>query len=796
MKLLQFLFGLIVFGGITTVSAQHRIQGVVEDQHQQPLDFVDIHLTPKDTEIFTQTYTDTTGHFYFDQLATGTYILQFSHLGQVAVREIIVDQNTDLGVVVIHNESTLSEIVISGKKKIFETKIDRNIFNVENSVGASNGDALDAIKATPGVVVSHNDIKIIGKGSVAVLINDKIVQLSGEDLNNYLKNLSASDIQKIEIISTPPAKYEAQGNSGLLNIVLKPKRDNAWNNNSRFNYYQASYSNFRFGDTFTYSKDKFSLQANIDLSSGNHSRDERMTNIYTDETWLSTDPDKTRTKRLSAKINLDYQITAKSNIGFQYMRNGYRKKTIWNNAKTKIFNNDPVLISEILTDGHTKTEEAFNNFNLNYDYKIDTLGKKILVNLDYFNSDKNNARPFDSQRTYHSSETAPNLVQAMSTGDIQIDIYSAKIDFEHPMNTFKLDYGAKLTSIQNISDSKYFDRFSGIPIPDLSKSDHFDYHEKGQALYISASRIWSPKWTTQIGLRMEATQTKGISYALEQTDKKNFLDFFPTVYLQYKPTEDHAINLNYNKRITRPPFWALNPFRWYIDAYSFTQGNPFLEPFNTHKLELSYTYKNNWNTKLEHTRTFNAITQIQNINEVDKNRIFTQENFYDINTYSLNQNYTFSKFPWWQSVNALNLTWTTTTFNDNNKQIYEAQNGLNAYFSSNNTLKISPKISAEVNGYLNSKSHYMIYSIDPSASLDLGMSYKMINDNLKMTFNIYDIFRTSTSKVYSQSGATQIIFNNYYANRYANLGVSYSIGNKKIESKKSQNGNEEERNRW
>ncbi|MCP1995474.1 TonB-dependent receptor [Flavobacterium sp. HSC-61S13] len=796
MKYFMILFNLMLLGSVTAVSAQNQVYGTLQDIDQQPIDFGEVRLTLKDSENPIQTYSDTLGYFSFNEIPNGLYILEILQLGRLQdQREFYIDKTIDLGTLSINTSSQLSEIVIEGKKKIFETKIDRTVFNVENSIAASTGDALDAIKATPGIAVSNADIKIVGKNSVSVMINDKLVQLSGEDLNNYLKTLSASDIQKIEVITTPPAKYEAQGNGGIINIVLKPKRENAWNNNSRFNYYQASYSNFRIGNTFTYSKDKFSVQAHVDASSGNHSRTERMTNIYPDETWISIDPDKTRTKRLSAKINLDYQLTSKSNIGIQYLNNGYKKKTIWNSAITDIYDNKQQLTSGILTNGHTESEEQFNNLNLNYDFKIDSLGKKISLNLDYFSSDKNNERPFDSERLYYTSSTIPTSIKARSTGDIIIDIYSAKLDFEMPLKAFKLDYGAKVSWIKNGSDSKYFDQISGTPILDPSKSDHFDYSEQGQALYISMNKEWSPKWNSQVGLRMEATQTKGISYTAEQTEKKNFLDFFPTAYIQYKPSEYHAFNLNYNKRISRPPFWALNPFRWYIDAYSYTQGNPFLQPYNTHKLELSYTYKNNWNSKLEYSRVSNAITQIQNVNESDKTRIFTQENFYNIDIYSISQAYTFSKYPWWQSVNTLNISWTRTTFNDDNKQIYEAQNGLNVYISSNNSFKITNKLTAEVNGYINSKSHYMIYVTDPSATLDFGVSYKMIDDNLKMTFNIYDIFRTSTSKSYTQSGTNKIIYKNYYANRYANLAISYSFGNKNIQSKTTKSGNEEERNR-
>lgn len=796
MKYLMIVFNLMLLGSVTVVSAQSQVYGTLQDKDQQPIDFGEVRLTLKEADNPIQTYSDTLGYFKFDDVPHGLYNLQILHWGNLQEeRELTIDKNIDMGILSINSSAQLSEIVIAGKKKLFETKIDRNVFNVKNSIAASSGDALDAIKATPGIAVSNDDIKIVGKNSVSVMINDRPVQLSGEDLNNYLKTLSASDIQKIEVITTPPAKYEAQGNAGIINIVLKPQRENAWNNSSRFNYVQASYANFKFGDTFTYSKDRLNIQAGIDLSAGNHGRTERMSNYYPDETWISVDPDKTDSKSFSAKLALDYQLTAQSNLGFQYMRNSYQDNSIWNHAKTSIYDSNQTLSSEIFTNALTDMKNHFDNINFNYDYKIDTLGKKMTLNLDYFTSSKANNRPFESQRFYESSLLAPQLVKASSSGNVDVEIYSAKIDFEHPLKSFKLDYGAKVNWIKNSSNSKYFDRISGNPILDPSRSDQFDYQEQGQAVYISANKEWSPKWTTQLGLRMEATQTTGMSQSLKQEDKKSFLDLFPTVYLQYQASENHNLSLNYNKRVIRPSFWSLNPFKWYIDAYSYAQGNPFLEPFYTNKIELSYTYKKNWNIRIDYSKTKNGITQIQNIDENEKTRIFTQENFYNLEGYSLSQNYTFSKYPWWQSVNSLTVSYYKSDFNNNDKQIYIPQNGLGAYFSSQNSFKIDSQLSLEVNGNISSKSKFTMYKIDPNASLNLGLSYKMMDDNLRMTFNIVDVFRTSASKVYTYTQDTQIVYNNYYDNRYANLGITYNFGNKNIKTNKKQTGNEEERNR-
>lgn len=779
-----------------TAKAQHQISGILQDKQQQPIDFGEIQLIPEPPTAVQTAYSDNNGHFKLENVSDGQYTIRFLYLTTVyETRVLQVDKNQNLGIVTMDNQSQLSEIVIEAKKKIFETKIDRTVFNVENSIVASSGDALDAIKSTPGVIVTNDDIKIVGKTSISVMIDDKIVQLSGEDLNNYLKTLSADNIQKIEIITTPPAKYDAQGNSGLLNIVLKKKRENAWNNTVRLNYFQATDAYFRFGDTFTYAKDKLSAQASFDVTNGKTRGIERLTNYFPDQTWSAEDLAKNKINNLSAKIALDYQISPKSQMGVQYLHGINKNTSLSDITNTNLFDSNELLISQLLTTGGADRKDLYDNLNFNYEIKIDTLGKKATASLDYFSSNKSNFRPFESDQVFFPNTTPPSSMKATSSSDMDIKIYSAKIDFEHPMKFFKLDYGAKANFIRNYSDSKYFDRITGIPVEDLTKSDQFEYEENTQSIYTSTSKEWNSKWTTQFGIRMEATQTKGNSIAMNQTDRRDFIDFFPTIYIQYNAAEDHNFNFNYSKRINRQSFWELNPFRWYVDPYSYSVGNPFLKPYNTHNLELSYTYKNNWVTKVTYSKTINGSFQIQNIDEETKHRTFTRENFYDLDTYSISQTYTFSKYNWWQSVNVLTAAYLKISNVDPSKAMHNMLDDSGFYFSTNNSFKINPQFSMELNAYFSSKTSYLVYKVDPQADVSFGASYKMMDGNLQWNLTFSDIFKSSESKLYTSTTTTKTMINNRDQTRMLRLGVSYKFGNKNIKAKNTQTGNEEERNR-
>ncbi|MBW3518311.1 outer membrane beta-barrel family protein [Flavobacterium sp. NKUCC04_CG] len=796
MKCFILLFNLIIISGSTVLNAQNQVYGKLQDSQQQPIDFGEVRLTLKGSEDPIQTYSDTLGYFVFNQLPTGLYTFQVLHWGNLEhEQELYIDTNMDLGLFSLNSSSQLSEIVIEGKKKVFETKIDRTVFNVENSIIASGGDALEAIKATPGIIVTNDDIKIIGKTSISVMIDDKIVQLSGEDLNNYLKTLSADNIQKIEVITTPPAKYDAQGNSGLLNIVLKTKRENAWNNSVRLNYFQATDAYYKFGDTFTYAKDKFSAQASIDLTKGKTRGIERLNNYFADETWVAEDLAKNEMDNLSAKIAMDYQISPKSRLGAQYMHGIYKNTSIEDITNTNLYDANQQPFSHILTTGGADRKDLFDNLNFNYEYKMDTLGKKLTTNLDYFDSNKNNYRPFESEQIFFPNTTPSSSMKATSSSKMDIKIYSAKVDFEHPTKFAKLEYGAKANFITNASDSRYYDRITGTTVEDITKSDQFNYKENTQSLYVSGSKEWNSKWTSQFGLRMEATQTQGNSIAMNRTDKRDFIDFFPTAYLQYKPNDDHAININYSKRINRQSFWELNPFRWYVDAYSYSEGNPFLKPYNTHNAELSYSYKTNWVTKIAFSKTLNGSTQIQNIDEETKLRTFTRENFYDLEAYSISQTYTFSKYNWWQSVNVLTAMYAKTSNIDPSKSMHNMLNDSGFYFSTNNSFKINTNLSMELNGYFSSKTSYLVYQIDPQADVSFGASYKMMDGNLRWNLNVSDIFKTSESKLYTSTTTTKTMINNRNQTRELRIGVTYNFGNKNIKSKNTTTGNEEERNR-
>lgn len=297
------------------------ISGKVTDTLNQGLPYVDVILKKEtDGDIITGTITDEKGHFDFDPKKEGNYRLVASYIGYQSDSLPLNANgaNKNLHLQLQESNEALDEVVIESSKPTIQQKIDRFVFNVDQTVSGSVGTANDALKSTPGVKVSNDKLEIVGKGKVRVMVNDKMIRLSGEDLHTYLNNIPADNIERIEVISTPPAKYEAEGDSGLINIVLKEAKQDSWSNTIRTNYKQATYPSFGIGDAFLYHKGKFEISASVDATKGYNQRINVLNLYYDQETWREPINMKNKLDNISGKFNLDYNLSKMATIGVSY----------------------------------------------------------------------------------------------------------------------------------------------------------------------------------------------------------------------------------------------------------------------------------------------------------------------------------------------------------------------------------------------------------------------------------------------------------------------------------------------
>lgn len=774
--------------------AQVKLSGSVVDAQQQPIDFAEIMLLTAEEKLVQHTYSTENGAFSFDPIAADSYIIRVNNLGKKQYEtNLTLTQDQKLAPFVIQNDNQLDEIVIAKQTKVFERKVDRTIFTIEQSIHANNSNAKDLLKLTPGLKVDKDQISLIGKSSMQVMINDKLVPLSGEELISYLNTIPSETIQKIEIISTPPAKYEASGNSGLINIVLKQAKPNAWNNQISAGFEGTDKALWKISDVFNYSKNKVSMAASVHTSRGYNQEIGKMDLYYPTETWKTVYRETKQSKDLSGTFQLDYQVTPKTGIGFQYRGNTNSQKTTDKN-QIDVYN----LVDNLLKNIHTKGKSSpdFNNhtLNLNLAHKFDTVGTKMNFDLDYFNYNTNKFRVFNTNTSLVDNVVNNDQV-AQTKGDQKIDNYSAKIDMEHPLSFVHLSYGAKASFVQTTNNAHSSTLNSLTSTSNILQEDHFVYKENIQAVYFSATKTFGKKWETQLGLRLESTQTKGESVATKTTEKTSYAKLFPTLFVSYKINAENNLSFSANRRINRPSFWQLNPFRWYVNDYNYVTGDPALQPTYINSATVNYTFKNKLFVQASYSKITNLFSQYATIDTANNIQILKQGNIFDAANSNLSVTHIFDTWHWLSSQNTLSAFYNSSTLIQDVQ--VETKDGMGYYFNSNNTLQLNADktFQAQVDFWYQSKLNNGNWKLRPMYGLNLGLKYAMLEKKLHVSAYMNDLLRTSNLRAQATSDGVKQQYNMYNDNRYFTLGLSYNFGNTKIKVAERQGSNKDIINR-
>ena len=768
------------------VFSQIKISGQIKDKKNNPVEFIEIQLQNKDSIIFKSELTNAEGKFILET-EKGEYSLIVRQLGVIYYKQNInANQDTNVGIInITEKEQQLQEVVITSKKKLIERKVDRLIFNVENSISASGGDAIDALKITPRVKVKNDNISMIGKNNMSVMVDDKLILLTGDELINFLKSIPSDNIKSIEVITTPPTKYDAEGNSGLINIKLKKSKLNQWNASLRSSYVQSTYPKGSFGGNFDYQKNKLSLYSNLNYVNGSNAPVETNKIYYPLGLWNEENKRRDFQNSVNGRIGADYKISEKFSVGMQYL-GSFSKPRIAENSLTTIYNQTNSQIdSYINTLSENLGKNNNHSLNLNSTVVFDTIGKKMNINLDYFKFKNDDNRIFNTL----------NLLSANNTNLQDIENYSTKIDFEHPLKWINLSYGGKLSFIKTQNNVNYFDTTLGTPIFVPTQSNEFNYDENTQAIYINGTKKLNEKWETQLGFRLENTQTEGVSKTLNQKNTNSYAKLFPTFYLTYTPNEKNAFSINYNKRINRPSYNRLNPFRWYSNPFSYTEGNPFLQPSFSNNLELNYTFNDNWSNSIYYSHTDNGFEQITIVDNTDNIQKTIAQNFFKTTIIGISESYTYNKLKWLSTT--FSFDWNYSKSESLIPITNQNLNGSNAYFSISNDFNLNKNKTLLFNFsyWYNFKGTSDLDKNNAYSQLDASLKYFAFDKKLQISFNANDILSTNRPIYTSFTNNIQIDYKNYYDVRLFRLSLVYKFGNKNINVEKKEVGNQEEKER-
>lgn len=764
---------LITLAASTLCYAQ-SIQGKLLYENKKHIADSEIILTKDNNKV--SGITDNEGLFNITLKENGDYLLEVFKEGEKLLSEKIKIEgstNRDLRIPLPKvAETKIEGVAVTGRKKLIERKVDRLVFNVENSVASQGVDLMEALAKTPMVRTTNDAISIAGKSNVAVMINDKLLNLSGQELVNYLKTLRSDDIARIEVITTPPARYEAEGKSGLINIILKKNTNLGWNASlqSSGNYYFGRPTvATRSGISFNYQGKKLSVSTNLSTGDNYWQGTSYTHNLGNGNNnyWNTDELQKSNYRYKSGNVKTEYKINDKNTVGVSYNYSFSNPLEQSQNNTSIGDENGPRYFS---SDANNRNKRNVHNVTAFYDLKLDTLGSKLSISANLMDN-KSNARNYYNTI---ADVTTSTFVNPLS----HYRIYSGQADLEKNFSKIKTESGIKFTKIKNDSEFNFFDILNGQKVFNTDRSNVFFYNEENYAAYTSASFKINEKWDAKAGLRYEYTRLKGYSPNENLTSENNYGKFFPTAYLSYKPNDNHSFSLSYSKRISRPYFGNLNPFKDYTSKFEYSTGNPYLKPSFTDNLELGYVLKNNFNVSVYYNYNKDNWDRIQVIE--GNMKYSTTLNFYNENQAGINISYNYTKLKWLESNIFINAYYAKSKSYIPDAISELAGYGGNLNLDNNFFLNKSKTVTfilglwssiPERSGNTYFYSNFSMYS---------GMKVSLMDKNLLVNLNVNDLLNTNRSKGIEYYQA----FNSEYyykgITRNVNLSVTYKFGNNNV----------------
>lgn len=783
-----------------------KISGEVKDEFQKPLSGVTISLyKARDTSLIKAAITDGAGVYVFESVKDGAYFIGTSSAGyQKLISSVIeVKDGGDAVVPSFHlqpSTKNLKELTITGRKPMFEQKPDKLVVNVDASPTNAGANALEVLEKSPGVTIDKDgNISLKGKVGVQVFIDGKPAYLSGADLANYLRNMQGSQLDQIEIMTNPPAKYDAAGNSGIINIRTKKTKQMGYNGSITTGYTQGRYQRYSNSFNFNYRKNKINFFSNGGFNARNWFQNLDIQRTFSDKnTKLVRSLFEQESRMLQSsrnvygKIGVDYFVNKKTTLGLT-MNGFYNPSKFDNTSYINIFSPDHDLMSKTL--GVADNSSTWRNVsgNFNFRHLFDTTGREITADVDYVRYVVSNTQSlinsyYDPNGVFAGK---PDTLYGLLPQDIRI--YSGKIDYVHPLkNGAKFEAGVKTSFVVTDNNARYDSLLNNQLVLDSSRRNHFIYNENINAAYVNFSKPLSKKLSAQLGLRLENTTAKGHStgYSLN-TARDKFVDFdstfhlnytqlFPTVYVQYTASEKHSWGLNYGRRIRRPDYENLNPFLEFIDRYTYEVGNPGLRPQFSHNIELSHTYKGFLTTTINYTKTNNIIQEVLEQNEDKNESAIKRANIAKQRQYGIAVS-AYKQIKKWSGnvyVNVFNNMFEGVI---NNGPVKLSSTTM--ILSASTSYKFGKDWTTELGGFYRSAGYEGVFNIKPLGELNFGVSKPLFKNKATIRVNVKDILYTQKASGKINYGLVNAAFQQQRDSRTVGMTFTYRF------SKGKMNGN-------
>ncbi|MFD1820188.1 Outer membrane receptor proteins, mostly Fe transport [Pseudarcicella hirudinis] len=658
-------FVFFLFCSVTSFaqSSPKFISGKVKDNRNEVIPGATVRLLNViDSTMIKGEIADGKGEFKFNNLPDGVYILAITAVGQKKYLSIPLSVDEHHRQIVLPaivmsaaQNTGLQEVVVRVKRPLIEQEPDKTIVNVESMISSATSNTLEVLEKTPGISIGSNgEISLNGRGAVLVLIDGRPTYMSGQDLAAYLKSLPGGLLDKIELMDNPPARYDASGNA-IINIRLKKNRTGGLTGNISSGYSQGRYARNNEVINLNYNHKKLNIFGNIGYNlEKNYTTETYFRRFYQENNELSSKVTLLNNQLYqnggqSVYLGLDYAATPNTTYGFLFNLNKNSKDGRLDYfSKSSTTDNRPDVIGTGNTIGMDKRTNL--GINLNFLHKFKNQGKELSADINYLNYQSKGNQTLQNF-VYQPEGTLTGNNEFLYLLPSTINIFTVKADYVHSLkNNAKWEAGFKSSLVNNDNISDYYLVAETGLISDNSRSNHFKYDENINAAYFNTQKSWK-RLSAQFGLRIENTRATGQQLGNEMVQSssfnKDYTQLFPGAFISYKldTLNKNTLTLGITRRIGRPNYQQLNPFLFFIDKYSYSSGNPLLNPQYQYRFEIKYQHKQFLRMGLSYNKFSDLIFQtMQTVNDIFIN---SPNNLGFGYMLLLSNNLSFSPAKWW-----------------------------------------------------------------------------------------------------------------------------------------------------
>jgi iron complex outermembrane recepter protein len=789
-------------------TAQAFVHGMISDEDHKGIGGATVSIIKAtDPVAWKNSVTDPLGRYGLKGVPPGNYHLSITAIGfsldtTMAIVVGPADTLLQVGTVMLRRSSAaLGQVTVVGKRPLIEQKADRMIINVDAAVTNIGATALEVLEKSPGVTVDKDgNISLKGKQGVMVMLDGKPTYLSGADLAALLGSMNASQLDQIEIMTNPPARYDAAGNAGIINIRTKKNKARGLNGSLTAGYGQGKYWRTNSSFNLNYRTEKFNLFVNYNANFYREYTDLHLVRHYLEGdgktvSGIFDEPTYLRRKISSntGKLGLDYDLSKKTTLGIVttgMLSPRYLDGTSGGYLQDAAGHTDSVT-NTISTN---KVRVLNGTINLNLRHVFDST-RELTADADYIQYNTTNPQLFINS-TYDPNGVLMNSNELRGDLPSLIRIWSGKADYSQVLQPgFKLEGGWKSSLVQTDNTANYFDLAGNSWEADYGKTNHFLYRENINALYGNLNREGA-RWTLQGGLRFENTHYKGHQLGNPQkTDSmfsRQYNDLFPTAFVSYKLNTANQLTFSAGRRIDRPAYQDLNPFLFFINQYTYKVGNPFMQPQYTNNIELSHIFKGVLTTTLRYSDTRSYFTQI--FRTTGDTTIFSESNLGRQRSAGVSVNAQLGLYAWWSVTLHLDAGYKKVDGYADGNEI--RTDGVNAQLNANNQFRWKGGWSAELSGYYNSRDVDGQFVLYPYGQVSMGLSKQVLQSKGTIRMNWRDVFFTEylTADISYQNVREH--FTQKHDSRLVNLSFTYRFGKTlKDAGRRAQGGATDEQNR-